>query len=130
LFPLSFLSFDDGIHTLVYSRTIYILSGQTISAGDQEDLPNHAADDSDREKGGASIGPFVKLRLRDTGASAADAPTYSQPGDEYRQETARRSYDLRLKRACKACPIHLNDLEYISNQNISDPRKKYKKALN
>jgi len=79
-------------------------------------MPEHAADDGDREKGSASIGPSVKLRLCDTRASAAGAPTYSQPSDEYRQETAGRSYDLRLERACKTCPIHSSDLEDIFSE--------------
>jgi hypothetical protein len=92
---------------------VYVLPGETIDADDQEDMPEDAADDGDCEKGSASVGPSAELRLRDTSGRTADAPPNTQPKDQYRQEAACRSDDLRLERARKTCPIHSGNLEYI-----------------
>jgi hypothetical protein len=83
-------------------------------------MPEHAADDRDRENGSAAIGPFAKLRSPDTCAAAAsDAQSNNQPSDEYRQQAARRCHDLRLERAGKTNPIHTDNLEYIFYGRIS-----------
>jgi len=92
-------------------------------------MPEHAADDGDREKGSASIGPSVKLRLCDTRASAAGAPTYSQPSDEYRQETAGRSYDVSWRE--RARPVQFIPVisKTFSLKDMTEPHKKHKGQL-
>jgi hypothetical protein len=77
-------------------------------------MPEHAADNYDRQKGSATIRQFAKLRWPDTCAAAPSAQPNNQPSDEYRQQAARRCHDLRLERAGETCPIHTDDLEYIA----------------
>ena len=67
---------------------VYVLSRETIGAGNQEDMPEHAADDGDGQKRSAAIVPFAKLRLREACASAPRAEPNSEPSDEYRQQAA------------------------------------------